>query len=73
MPAQSRKEIKEQKLESERQGALRHLTYFKEMLLAYEQALKRMEENRRICAKNVALWEKRLEKMGGADNESPKE
>ena len=47
----------------ERQEALNHLTYFKEMLAAQEAALKRLDLNRHICAKNVNLWTARIEKM----------
>lgn len=49
--------------EADYQMALGHLTYFKEMLAAYESALKRMEENARLCRKNVKLWEGRIAKM----------
>jgi hypothetical protein len=49
--------------EVERQEALGHLVYFKEMLAAHEQALKRMEDNIKICKKNVQVWEGRIAKM----------
>jgi len=39
------------------------LTYFKEMLAAQEFALKRLDVNRQICAKNVKLWTTRIEKL----------
>ena len=48
---------------SELQEALNHLTYFKEMLAAQEFALKRLDVNRQICAKNVKLWTTRIEKL----------
>jgi hypothetical protein len=51
------------KRQAELQEALGHLEYFKEMLSAYQQAMKRMQVNLRICDKNVKLWEGRIEKM----------
>ena len=51
------------KREAERTEALGHLVYFKEMLAAHELALKRMENNIKICRKNVKRWESRIEKM----------
>lgn len=51
------------KREAEKQEALGHLVYFKEMLAAHELALKRMENNIKICRKNIKLWESRIEKM----------
>ena len=50
---------------SELQEALGHLTYFKEMLAAQESALRRLDVNKKICAKNVQLWTTRIEKMQG--------
>lgn len=47
-----------------REEALGHLTYFQEMLAAQELAIKRMENNVKLCKKNVKLWEGRIEKMG---------
>jgi len=51
------------KREAEKQEALGHLVYFKEMLAAHELALKRMENNIKICRKNIKLWEGRIAKM----------
>jgi len=51
------------KRETEKQEALGHLVYFKEMLAAHELALRRMENNIKICRKNIKLWESRIEKM----------
>ena len=53
------------KREAERIEALGHLSYFKELLAAQEQAIKRMGTNRALCQKNVALWEQRIAKMEG--------
>jgi len=47
----------------ELQEALNHLTYFKELLTAQEQAIKRMDTDRMICAKNVKTWTARIEKL----------
>lgn len=52
------------KREAERIEALGHLAYFQEMLFAQEQAAERMENNIKLCKKNVKLWEGRIEKMG---------
>lgn len=52
------------KREAERIEALGHLTYFQEMLEAQEQAIRRMENNVKVCKKNIKLWEGRIEKMG---------
>ncbi len=49
--------------EVERKEALAHLTYFQEMLFAQEQAARRMQDNIRICKKNVQVWEGRIAKM----------
>ena len=49
--------------EVERQEALGHLTYFQEMLFAQEQAARRMEDNIKICKKNVKVWKDRIAKM----------
>jgi hypothetical protein len=57
------KERAAQKRETEREEALGHLAYFKEMGTAYEQAIKRMQENHRLCQKNIKLWEGRIERM----------
>ena len=46
-----------------REEALGHLVYFKEMLAAQELAISRMENNVKLCKKNIKLWEKRLEKL----------
>lgn len=51
------------KREAERAEALGHLTYFQEMLFAQEQAARRMQDNIKICRKNVKLWAGRIEKM----------
>ena len=53
------------KREAERIEALGHLSYFKELLAAQEQAIKRMGTNRALCQKNVALWEQRIARMEG--------
>ena len=49
--------------EVERKEALGHLTYFQEMLFAQEQAARRMQDNIKICKKNVQVWEGRIAKM----------
>jgi hypothetical protein len=51
------------KREAEKKEALGHLVYFREMLFAQEQAAKRMEDNIKICRKNVKVWEGRIAKM----------
>lgn len=51
------------KREAERTEALGHLTYFQEMLFAQEQAARRMEDNIKICKKNIKIWEGRIAKM----------
>jgi hypothetical protein len=51
------------KREAEKQEALGHLVYFKEMLAAKELAIRRMETNVRLCKKNIKLWEGRLERL----------
>jgi hypothetical protein len=51
------------KREAEKKEALGHLVYFQEMLFAQEQAAKRMEDNIKICRKNVKVWEGRIAKM----------
>jgi hypothetical protein len=48
---------------TKREEALGHLTYFKEMLAAQELAIKRMENNVKLCKKNIKLWEGRIERM----------
>ena len=48
---------------AELQEALNHLTYFQEMLTAQESALRRLDVNKQICAKNVKLWTMRIEKL----------
>jgi len=54
---------------SELQEALNHLTYFKEMLTAQEAALRRLDVNRHICAKNLKVWTARIEKLQEAMNQ----
>lgn len=51
------------KREAEKKEALGHLVYFQEMLAAQEQARNRMENNVKICKKNIKLWEGRIAKM----------
>lgn len=51
------------KREAERKEALGHLVYFQEMLFAQEQARNRMENNIKLCRKNIKLWEGRIAKM----------
>ena len=51
------------KREAEKKEALGHLVYFQEMLFAQEQAARRMQDNIRICKKNVQVWEGRIAKM----------
>lgn len=51
------------KREAERKEALGHLTYFQEMLFAQEQAIRRMQDNVKICRKNIKIWESRIAKM----------
>jgi hypothetical protein len=51
------------KREVERHQALGHLTYFKEMLFAQEMAIRRMENNVKLCKKNIKLWEGRIDRM----------
>lgn len=51
------------KREVERKEALAHLTYFQEMLFAQEQAARRMQDNIKICKKNVKVWKDRIAKM----------
>lgn len=51
------------KREVERKEALGHLTYFQEMLFAQEQAIRRMQDNVKICRKNIKIWESRIAKM----------
>jgi hypothetical protein len=46
-----------------REEALGHLVYFKEMLAAQELSIRRMEDNVKLCKKNIKLWEGRLEKL----------
>jgi hypothetical protein len=48
---------------AKREEALGHLTYFKEMLAAQELAISRMENNVKLCKKNIKLWESRIAKM----------
>ena len=48
---------------AELQEGLNHLTYFKELQAAQESAIKRLDSNRQICAKNVKLWTTRIEKL----------
>ena len=48
---------------SELQEARNHLIYFKELQTAQEAALRRLDINRQICAKNVKLWTTRIEKL----------
>jgi hypothetical protein len=51
------------KREAEKQEALGHLTYFKEMLAAQELAISRMQNNVKLCKKNIKLWESRIARM----------
>jgi hypothetical protein len=51
------------KREVERHQALGHLVYFKEMLFAQEMAIRRMENNVKLCKKNIKLWEGRIDRM----------
>jgi hypothetical protein len=51
------------KREAEKDEALGHLVYFKEMLAAQEMAIRRMENNVKLCKKNIKLWEGRLERL----------
>jgi hypothetical protein len=51
------------KREAEKKEALGHLVYFKEMLAAQEMAIRRMENNVKLCKKNIKLWENRIAKM----------
>jgi hypothetical protein len=51
------------KSEAEKKEALGHLVYFKEMLAAQELAIRRMENNIKVCKKNIKLWEGRIAKM----------
>jgi hypothetical protein len=51
-------------MSTKREEALGHLTYFQEMLAAQELAIKRMENNVKVCKKNIKLWEGRIAKMG---------
>lgn len=48
----------------ELQEALGHYEYFKNQLTAVEFAMKRMADDRRLCEKEKAKWEKRIEKLG---------
>ena len=48
---------------AELQEALNNLTYFKELLAAQESALRRLDVNRRICAKNIKVWTARIEEL----------
>ena len=48
---------------SELQEGLNHLTYFKELLTAQESALRRLDVNRQICAKNIKVWAARIEEL----------
>lgn len=50
-------------IEKERSEALGNLVYFKEMLAAQELAVGRMQDNIKVCKKNIALWEARIERM----------
>ena len=54
---------------SELQEALNHVTYFKELLAAQESALKRLDVNRQICAKNLKVCTARIEKLQEAMNQ----
>jgi hypothetical protein len=51
------------KREAEKKEALGHLVYFQEMLFAQEQAARRMQDNIKICRKNVKVWEGRIAKL----------
>jgi hypothetical protein len=51
------------KREAEKKAALGHLVYFKEMLAAQELAIRRMENNVKLCKKNIKLWEGRIDRM----------
>jgi hypothetical protein len=46
-----------------REEALGHLVYFKEMLAAQELAISRMQNNVKLCKKNIKLWESRIARV----------
>ena len=44
-----------------------HLTYFQELLVAQEAAIKRLDVNRQICAKNIQVWNNANRETSGDD------
>jgi hypothetical protein len=51
------------KKSDELQEALGHLEYFRSQVGAIEFALKRLGDDRRLCEKGKAKWEKRIETL----------
>ena len=58
------------KREAELAEAQGHITYFKNQRMALEFAIPKMQEDLRLCNKNVKIWEERIERIGERKNES---
>jgi hypothetical protein len=51
------------KREPELAEAQGHIAYFKNQRMALEFAIPKMQEDLRLCNKNVKIWEERIERM----------